>query len=109
MILSEGSPSLEAQGIRAGMEIREVDGAPAVEYARREVEPYQSASTPQDREKRTFWFAFLQGPAAKPVRLKLRDTGGRETELEVARQGYPDIKTTPASNGECSMISHTWR
>jgi C-terminal processing protease CtpA/Prc len=95
MILSVASPSLESQGIRAGMEILEVDGTAAVEYARRDVQPYQSASTPQDRERRTFWFGFLQGPAAKPVRLKLRDAKGEEFEREVARQGYTDIKGTP--------------
>ena len=95
MILDVGSALLEAQGVRAGMEILEVDGSPATEYARRDVEPYQSASTPQDRQKRTFWFGFLQGPAAKPVRLKLRDPKGGEFVREVARQGYVDVNGTP--------------
>ena len=56
MILDPRSPSLEARDVRAGVEILEVDGVPALEYARRDVEPYQSASTPQDREDRTFWY-----------------------------------------------------
>src|SRR5215475_2190896 len=38
------SPTLEARGVRAGMEIVAVDGEPMLDYARREVEPYQSAS-----------------------------------------------------------------
>ena len=45
MILEALSPSLDAQGVRAGMEVVAVDGEPAVAYARREVEPYQSAGT----------------------------------------------------------------
>lgn len=92
MILDARSPSLEARDVRPGVEILEVDGVPAIEYARRDVEPYQSASTPQDRENRTFWYGFLRGPSAKTVRLKLRDAAGKEFERELERQGYRDIK-----------------
>ena len=95
MILDASSPSLEARDIRAGVEILEVDGVPAIEYARRAVEPYQSASTPQDRENRTFWYGFLRGPSAAPVRLKLRDAAGKEFEREVERRGYRDVRRTP--------------
>jgi len=95
MILDASSPSLEARDIRAGVEILEVDGVPAIEYARRDVEPYQSASTPQDRENRTFWYGFLRGPSAAPVRLKLRDAAGKEFEREVERRGYRDVRRTP--------------
>ena len=45
MILDSRSPSLEARDVRTGVEILEVDGVPVVEYARHDVEPYQSAST----------------------------------------------------------------
>lgn len=95
LILDAGSPTLERQGLATGVEIVEVDGAPVLEYARRDVEPYQSASTPQDREKRTYWYGFLRGPAAKPVHLKLRDAAGQEFERDVARQGYTDVRRTP--------------
>ena len=95
MILDARSPSLEARDVRPGVEILEVDGVPAIEYARREVEPYQSASTPQDRENRTFWYGFLRGPSSKTVRLKLRDAAGKEFELELERQGYRDVRRVP--------------
>jgi carboxyl-terminal processing protease len=52
MILEVMSPALDAQGLRPGMEIVSVDGQPALHYVKREVEPYQSASTSQDRELR---------------------------------------------------------
>jgi carboxyl-terminal processing protease len=71
MVQEVRSPSLEARGVRAGMEILTVDGEPVLEYARREVEPYQSASIPQDRDNRTYWYGFLRGPSAKPVHLTL--------------------------------------
>jgi carboxyl-terminal processing protease len=96
MIQEVRSPSLEARGVRAGMEILAVDGEPVLEYARREVEPYQSASTPQDRENRTYWYGFLRGPSAKPVHLTLQDASGKRSEVDVARSGYTDVKRTPA-------------
>jgi carboxyl-terminal processing protease len=96
MILDARSPSLEARDVRAGVEIMEVDGVPVVEYARRDVEPYQSASTPQDRENRTFWYGLLRGPSAETVRLKLRDGAGTEFERELQRQGYQDARRIPA-------------
>src|SRR5262249_16433037 len=71
------SPTLEARGVRAGMEIVAVDGEPTLDYARREVQPYQSASTPQDRENRTYWYGFLRGPRAKPARLTAQDASGK--------------------------------
>ncbi len=48
VITSVRSRSLEVKGVRPGMEVVAVDGEPVKEHARREVEPYQSASTPQD-------------------------------------------------------------
>ena len=95
MILEVMSPALEAQGVRAGAEIAAVDGEPAIAYARREVEPYQSAATPQDREIRTFWYGFLRGPREKSVRLTLRDPAGNESEKQVMRQGFTDVRRRP--------------
>jgi carboxyl-terminal processing protease len=89
------SPTLEARGVHPGMEIVAVDGEPARDYARREVEPYQGASTPQDRENRTYWYGFLRGPSAKPVRLTLQDAVGKRSEVDLARSGYTDVRTVP--------------
>ena len=89
------SPTLEVRSIRAGMEIVAVDGQPALDYARHEVEPYQSASTSQDRENRTYWYGFLRGPSARPVRLTLQDASGKRSEVELARSGYTDVRSVP--------------
>jgi carboxyl-terminal processing protease len=96
MILEVRSPTLEAKGVHAGMEIVSVDGEAAQTYARRDVEPYQSASTPQDRELRTFWYGFLRGPASKSVRLVLRDAQAKETDVELNRTGYTDARGSEA-------------
>ncbi|MBX9603885.1 MAG: hypothetical protein K2X35_22955 [Bryobacteraceae bacterium] len=90
------SPALEARGVRAGLEIVAVDGEPALDYARREVEPYQSASTPQGRENRTYWYGFLTGPSVKPVRLTLQDAAGKRSDVELARSGYTDVRSVPS-------------
>lgn len=55
LILEVTSPSLERTGIQPGMEIMRVDGVPALEYGRRYIEPYQSSSTPQDRDFTDVW------------------------------------------------------
>lgn len=95
MILDARSPSLEARGIRAGVEILQVDGVPAVEYGRRDVAPFQTAATPQDLDNRTFWYGFLRGAPAQPVHLKLRDAAGQEFERDLDRRGYTDVRPTP--------------
>ncbi len=96
MIVAVMSPTLESQGIHAGMEIVTVDGESPIAYGRREIEPFQSASTPQDRELRTFSYGFVRGSSGSPVRLLLRGVDGSEKEFVVARGGYNDVQTTPA-------------
>ncbi|MBL8175677.1 MAG: hypothetical protein JNK48_13470 [Bryobacterales bacterium] len=95
MVMHVYSPSLEQQGITRGMEIVRVDGEPAVAFARRMYEPYQSSSTPGDRDMRVFGYDFLRGPSAQPARLLLRDGKGVEKELSVARSGYKDLRPIP--------------
>src|SRR5262249_30096251 len=84
--------TLEEQGIRPGMEILEVDGENVHEYVKREIAPFQSASTPQDRTLRSYWYGFLLGPRDNPVRLKLRSPDGSVAEKTVARTGYAGTK-----------------
>ena len=96
MILDVRSAALEAKGIHNGMEIVEVDGEKAIAYAQRAVEPFVSASTPQDREVRTYEYGFLRGASAQPVRLTLRDPAGKQTIVELTRSGYTDVHVAPA-------------
>jgi carboxyl-terminal processing protease len=96
LIVEVLSPSLEAREIRAGMEILKVNGEPVTAFARREIEPYQSASTPQNRELRTFSYDLLRGAKDQPVRLTLRTPDGRESEHVLERSGYQDVRSTPS-------------
>ena len=48
------SHQLLATGLSAGLEILAIDGVDVHEYAARDIQPYQSASTPQDLEVRVY-------------------------------------------------------
>jgi hypothetical protein len=111
MILDGRSPSLEARGLLAGTEILEVDGVAATTYAQRDITPYQSSSTPQDLENRTYWYGFLRGPSDQPVRLKLRGADGKESKPLWNGKAIPMSAASRLSSGGCcpSPTLPTWR
>lgn len=78
---------LRAQGVVPGTEVVAVDGEPVVAYAQREIAPYQSASTKQDRDVRTYSYGFLAGPIDKSPKVTFSDAKGRTFDLPVPRQG----------------------
>lgn len=77
--------SLRAAGIAVGMELVAVDGEAVRAYAERTVRPYQSASTVQDLDVRTYEYGLLSGDVARPVALMLRDAAGRTAIWSVPR------------------------
>lgn len=87
------SPSLAAR-IRIGDEIVAIDDQPVKPYAQANVLPYVSASTPQDRDVRTYGYQLLMGDAKKPVGLRVRGADGKERNEIVARAGYSDVQST---------------
>lgn len=92
LVTAVQSPSIEASGLHVGDEIVTVDGVPVHQYAEREVAPYQSASTPQDREVRLYTYFLLTGWRDTPVRLGLRRSDGSEAVVTLAREGYQDLR-----------------
>jgi len=86
------SDSLKKQGITVGTEILSIDGTPVLTYGKTRVAPYQSSSTSQDLDVRTFTYALLAGPAAKPIHLQLRNSKGKTWQQDVSRTGYRDVK-----------------
>lgn len=54
LVLGTRRPGFDLQGLHPGDEIVSINGEPAVAWGRRNVEPFISASTPQDRDNRTF-------------------------------------------------------
>jgi C-terminal processing protease CtpA/Prc len=89
------SDSLRRTGIIPGLEILRIDDQPVIDYAEKNVAPYQSSSTPQDMQVREFNYALLAGPD-QPVNLTCKEPGGRTWTKAVARSGYSDIKRSPS-------------
>lgn len=67
---------LREQGIKEGVELLEIDGLPVKQYAEKYVRPYQSASTPQDLDVRTYEYSLLTGAAGSTVKLRFADDKG---------------------------------
>ena len=83
-----------------GDEVVAIDGIAVADYAARFVAPYQSASTPQDLELRTFKYMLLAGDARRPVRVTLRDAQGHRRDVTVARSGWTAVPTPPDESFE---------
>jgi carboxyl-terminal processing protease len=95
MILEVLSDSLKARGIKPGTEILTINGQPTVEYAKQNIEPFQTPVTPQWLEARTFGTELLRGPKERPIRLKLLDALGNSSDIVLERQGYADFYIPP--------------
>ncbi len=89
-----GNPSLQGR-LRVGEEVVAIDGEPALQYGRQHVEPFVSASTPQDRALRTYSYQLLTGAAGKPVTLRVRAEDGVERA-----HGGPAIGWTPVGSAD---------
>ena len=88
------SDSLTRLGIRPGVEIVRIDGAPVHEYASQHVRPYQSGSTPQNVDVATYTYDLLRGPKDQSVEVTfLRND--REFRCRLPRSGYSDYRPTP--------------
>ncbi|MCC6073135.1 S41 family peptidase [Massilia sp. GCM10020059] len=97
---------LRAQGVAPGVEIVAVDGEPVTAYAQREIAPYQSASTKQDLDVRTYAYGFLVGAIDKRPNVRFRDASGKTFELPVQRHGIAGMMKvlTPAAPFEFRML-----
>ena len=78
-------PALVAQGWKVGDVILKIEGEDVRRYAEREVAPYQSASTAQDLEVRTYSYLLLGGHAGSVVRVSVRSVAGKEEERALTR------------------------
>jgi C-terminal processing protease CtpA/Prc len=85
IITSISSPEITRLGLRIGDEIIAVDGFPTKQYAEKNVGPYTSSSTAQDRDVRLYDYRLLSGPADRPVVLKVSDASGKTHSVAVPR------------------------
>jgi carboxyl-terminal processing protease len=85
LIVGVYSDELKQNGITTGQEIVEINGVPVKKYAAEKIEPYQSASTPQDLQVRVFDYALLNGSIKEPIELTLRDAKGNSFKKTLPR------------------------
>ncbi|MGA7155810.1 MAG: S41 family peptidase [Acidobacteriaceae bacterium] len=83
-------PALLTQGWHVGDELLKIEGEDIHQYAAREIAPYQSSSTPQDLQVRTFDYALLGGRAGTSIHVTVRDTAGIEHDRVLTRLTLDD-------------------
>jgi carboxyl-terminal processing protease len=94
ILVEISSATVRRRGLKLGDEIVEIDGSPVATYARERVIPFQSSSTPQDLNVRTFTYALLRGPKVRPLDLLIRDVHTTALRsITVPRTGYNDIES----------------
>jgi C-terminal processing protease CtpA/Prc len=83
-------PALLALGWRVGDVILKIDGEDIRRYAEREIAPFQSSSTPQDLEVRTFDYALLSGRTGSSFHVTVHTGDGQEEERLLTRLSMQD-------------------
>ena len=83
-------PALLAQRWRVGDVLLKIDGEDIRSYAEREIAPYQSSSTRQDLQVRTFDYALLSGHAGSQFQLTVRNAEGKKEERVLTRLTLED-------------------
>jgi carboxyl-terminal processing protease len=94
-------PALLTQGWHVGDVILKIDGEDIQRYASREIAPYQSSSTPQDLEVRTFNYALLSGRAGSSFHVTVRNREGKDEDRTLTRltlQDQAKLKTAPPAS-----------
>lgn len=83
-------PALLAQRWRVGDVLLKIDGEDIHRYAEREIAPYQSASTPQDLQVRTFGYALLNGHAGSQFHVTVKNAEGKQEDRVLTRLTLKD-------------------
>ena len=89
LVTAVADPSLSARGIVPGVEVIAIDDVPVRQYAAEQVEPFESASSPQDLTVRTYTYSLLRGRVGEAVRLGLVDAHGTRWTEAVVRPAAP--------------------
>jgi carboxyl-terminal processing protease len=78
LVTGARDPAADLQGLRPGDEIISIDSEPATEWATRNVTPYVGASSPQDRESRTYDRFLFLAPVGTAFTLGTRTPSGQQ-------------------------------
>ncbi len=76
---------LSKAGIRRGLEVTHADGRPFGEVLEKDIYPYISASTPQDRDRKAFR-RLLEGPRGSQVSVRAVTGDGGTREVALTRR-----------------------
>jgi len=90
VVMEVNDPALLAQRWRVGDVLLKIDGEDIHSYAERAIAPYQSSSTPQDLQVRTFDYALLTGRAGSQVRVTVKNAEGKKEERALTRLTLED-------------------
>jgi carboxyl-terminal processing protease len=85
IVLDVFDEPLRRAGVEPGLEVVEINGTSVKQYAEQRVAPYQSASTRQDLEVRTYEYALLSGSVEESVELTLSDGRGKVFKQSLPR------------------------
>ena len=91
-------------GIEKGLEIVAINNEPVLEYAQKNIEPYQSSSTPQDMDVRKFTYGLLAGSKDEPLSIKFRNKKSKEWMQVVPGTGYSTVISAPLGYREIDNI-----
>lgn len=86
------SKRLGELGIAIGDEVLEIEGQGIHQYAAEHKKPFNSSSTPQDLEIRTYRYSLLSGDSEKSLNIKLKKADGSHKNLSIPRKGYSDTR-----------------
>jgi C-terminal processing protease CtpA/Prc len=78
--------SLQQQGIQPGFEVLKINGVNVHDYARKNIQPYEGASTPQGSNFLMYNAYLLAGNANEPLQLTLRDKKGKIADYTISRR-----------------------
>ncbi len=93
LVIGSRSPTADMQGLRPGDEILTIDGLPAIAWAERNVEPFVSSSSQQDRETRTFDYELFLAPLGTRFTLGTENLAGhRASHIFVVARGSTSKK-----------------
>jgi carboxyl-terminal processing protease len=84
LVVGTNDATFDMQGVKPGDEIERVNGEPVKVWAEREVLPYVTASSPQDREEREYFRALMRGVKGTVFHVGLRSAKGVEMKRDFA-------------------------